>query len=102
MKIASIETGIVALPNARCHCHPIARRQLPFHVANCYYRLGSVSHFQRLENGGDVVLDGRLGKVERATDGLVAFALHNQRKHIDLPFGKPEHVRRNRVTELHL
>src|SRR5450755_2697778 len=43
------------------------RRQFPFHVAYGDHRLGAVGHLQRLENGGNVVLHGGLGKVKHAT-----------------------------------
>src|SRR6185312_6779253 len=53
-------------------------------------RFRSVSHLQRLEDGGDVNFHRRFGQVEHAGDGLVALTLHHQGEHLHLPFCQTE------------
>src|SRR5690242_18190819 len=67
--------------------------EVPAKLAHRDNRLGAVRYFQRLQDGGDVILHCGLRQVEDAADRLVALALHHEREHVDLTLGQAE-VRR--------
>ena len=65
-------------------------RQFPAQFIYGDYRLGSIGDLQCFENYGDMIFHRRLGQLEHLTDRFVIFALHHERKHIELTIGQAE------------
>src|SRR5262249_526688 len=50
--------------------------------------LGSTRDVEGPQDRTDMILDRRIGEIERTTDRFVAFALHHQREHGHLPLSQ--------------
>src|SRR6266480_1022233 len=51
---------------------------------------GTARYFECFENDCDLVLHCRHAHIEGGGNDLVAFSLHQERKHLDLSIGQPE------------